>query len=121
MPATRFEWDDTKDRENRAKHGPGFAEVQYAFADPHRVIAIDAARSGVEKRYFCFGCISGYVLTVRSTYRSGLIRIFGAGYWRKGKQIYDRENQVRMSRWATRKWCPTFFQPRRILSFARRV
>jgi hypothetical protein len=23
-----------------------------------------------------------------------VVRIFGAGYWRKGKQIYDRENQV---------------------------
>jgi hypothetical protein len=33
-------------------------------------------------------------LTVRFTYRRGLIRIFGAGYWRKGKQIYERENQI---------------------------
>jgi hypothetical protein len=23
-----------------------------------------------------------------------VIRIIGAGYWRKGKQIYERENQV---------------------------
>jgi hypothetical protein len=23
-----------------------------------------------------------------------VIRIFGAGYWRKGKQIYARENQI---------------------------
>ena len=26
--------------------------------------------------------------------RDGVIRIFGAGYWRKGKQVYERENQV---------------------------
>jgi hypothetical protein len=31
---------------------------------------------------------------VRFTYRDDVIRIFGAGYWRKGKQIYERENQV---------------------------
>jgi hypothetical protein len=23
-----------------------------------------------------------------------VIRIFGAGYWRKGKRIYERENQI---------------------------
>jgi hypothetical protein len=33
-------------------------------------------------------------LIVRFTYRRGLIRIIGAGYWRKGKQIYERENQI---------------------------
>jgi hypothetical protein len=31
-------------------------------------------------------------MTVRFTYRAGVIRIFGAGYWRKGKKIYEREN-----------------------------
>ena len=36
----------------------------------------------------------GGVLTVRFTYRDEIIRIFGAGYWRKGKTIYDRENKV---------------------------
>ena len=34
------------------------------------------------------------ILTVRFTYRAGVIRIIVAGYWRKGKQIYERENQV---------------------------
>jgi uncharacterized protein len=30
------------------------------------------------------------VLTVRFTYRrGGTIRIIGAGYWRKGKKIYE--------------------------------
>jgi hypothetical protein len=33
-------------------------------------------------------------MTVRFTYRSEVIRIFGAGYWRKGKQIYEHENQI---------------------------
>ncbi len=71
-----------------------FALAQYAFADPSRVIAEDSAHSSREQRYFCFGRVGEGILTVRFTYRSDVIRIFGAGYWRKGKSIYERENQV---------------------------
>jgi uncharacterized protein len=94
MPTARFEWDATKDRENRNKHGVSFAMAQFAFADPRRVIAVDTIHSSGEERHFCFGEVGGGILTVRFTYRSGVIRIFGAGYWRKGKRIYERENQV---------------------------
>jgi len=94
MPKTRFEWDPTKDRANQAKHGVAFAMAQMAFADPQRVIAEDLSHSGSERRYFCFGRVGGGVLSVRFTYRKEMIRIFGAGYWRRGKQIYEQENQV---------------------------
>lgn len=92
MKKTRFEWDSEKDEENQKRHGVSFALAQYAFADPERVIAEDIAHSKTEKRYFCFGGVNGGILTVRFTYRGGVIRIFGAGYWRKGKAIYEREN-----------------------------
>ena len=94
MSAARFEWNQKKDLENQRKHGVSFYEAQYAFADPHRVIAQDLSHSEKEKRFFCFGKVGGGVLTVRFTYRGGVIRIFGAGYWRKGKAIYERENKV---------------------------
>jgi len=94
MPTTRFEWDPAKDRENQAKHGVAFAAAQLAFADPQRVIAEAVLHSGTEGRYCCFGRVGGGVLSVRFTYREGTIRIFGAGYWRKGKRIYEQENQV---------------------------
>ena len=94
MALARFEWDPGKDIENRRKHRVSFAEAQYAFADPNRVIAEDLEHSAREKRYYCFGWVDQGVLTVRFTYRDGVIRIFGAGYWRKGKTIYDRENQI---------------------------
>lgn len=94
MTKTRFEWNPNKDLENQKKHGIPFAEAQYAFADPRRVIAEDIAHSEAEQRYFCFGEVNGGILTVRFTYRSGVIRIIGAGYWRKGKAIYERENQI---------------------------
>jgi len=94
MAGGHFGWDPAKDRANVLKHGVDFATARLAFLDEHRVIAEDTAHSAREKRYFCFGEVGGGILTVRFTYRSGRIRIFGAGYWRKGKQIYDRENQV---------------------------
>jgi uncharacterized DUF497 family protein len=90
-----FEWDPAKDAENRAKHGVSFAEAQYAFADPRRVIAQDLAHGADEARYYCFGRTGGGVITVRFTCRGGVIRIIGAGYWRKGKRIYEEANQVR--------------------------
>jgi uncharacterized DUF497 family protein len=89
-----FEWDPRKDLENQEKHGVSFFEAQYAFADPRRVIAEDLSHGDKEKRYYCFGRVGGGILTVRFTYRGGWIRIFGAGYWRKGKVIYERENKV---------------------------
>jgi len=60
----------------------------------NRVIAEDLSHSSSEKRYYCFGLVEGGVMTVRFTYRDDVIRIFGAGYWRKGKQTYEREHQV---------------------------
>lgn len=86
-----FEWDEAKDRANRAKHGVGFEDAQRAFFDPCRVIAEDLSHSSSEQRYFCFGEVDGGVMTVRFTWRAGRIRIFGAGYWRKGKKIYEQE------------------------------
>jgi uncharacterized DUF497 family protein len=88
-----FEWDDVKDRANRIKHGVSFATAQAAFFDPRRVIAEDLEHSGAETRYFCFGKVADGIMTVRFTYRAGRIRIFGAGYWRKGKRIYEQQNR----------------------------
>jgi len=89
-----FEWDPAKDRLNQRKHGVSFALAQLAFLDKNRVILEDLEHSDDEKRYYCLGKIAEGVLTVRFTYRKKQIRIIGAGYWRKGKQIYERENKV---------------------------
>ncbi|MCW5773856.1 MAG: BrnT family toxin [Rhodospirillaceae bacterium] len=94
MSGSGFEWDSAKDRANQVKHGVSFAEAQFAFADPRRVIAQDMAHSGSETRYYCFGAAGGGVLTVRFTYRRGVIRIIGAGYWRKGRRFYEKANQI---------------------------
>ena len=59
-----------------------------------RIIAKDIEHSTDEKRYYCFGKIDNDVVTVRFTYRNNIIRIIGAGYWRKGKSIYEKENKI---------------------------
>jgi uncharacterized DUF497 family protein len=90
---TGFEWDPAKARINRAKHGVAFEMAQLALLDPNRVIAEDLEHGRGDRRYFCFGLVEGGVMTVRFTWRGGIIRIFGAGYWRKGKAIYEKANR----------------------------
>lgn len=94
MSNATFEWDETKNLQNQKKHSVSFELAQFAFSDPERIIAEDLEHSLKEKRYYCFGKIDDAVLTVRFTYRNNIIRIFDAGYWRKGKQIYERENKI---------------------------
>lgn len=91
---TRFEWNENKNKENQKKHQVGFKLAQRAFLDKKCIIAKDRLHSKLEKRYYCFGKVEGSVLTVRFTYRNSRIRIIGAGFWRKGKKIYEKENQI---------------------------
>jgi uncharacterized DUF497 family protein len=94
METSQFEWDEVKNAENIRKHGVSFEEAQHAFSDPLVVIAEDEDHSQTEVRYFGFGKVSNRILTVRFTYRGEKIRIFGAGYWRQGKAIYEKENKI---------------------------
>jgi len=87
-----FDWDEEKNRENQIKHGVSFAEAQYAFADRYRVILKDHAHSDLEERFYCIGKVGDGIMTVRFTFRENKIRIFGAGYWRKGKRIYEEQS-----------------------------
>jgi uncharacterized DUF497 family protein len=89
-----FEWDSVKEKQNLKKHGVSFALAQLAFLDHNRVILEDLEHSDDEKRYYCLGRVAGGIMTVRFTYRENKIRIIGAGYWRKGKKIYEKENKI---------------------------
>jgi uncharacterized DUF497 family protein len=88
-----FEWDERKNRANQEKHGVSFEEAQRAFLDARRVIAEDLSHGASERRYFCFGRVGQGIMTVRFTWRAGRIRIFGAGYWRKGRKVYEEQNR----------------------------
>ncbi len=96
MSESNFEWNEAKNQENLQKHGVSFFEAQHAFLDKQRIIAKDITHSQEEERYYCFGLNKEKtgILTVRFTYRSGRIRIFGAGYWRKGKKVYEQNNSI---------------------------
>ncbi len=89
-----FEWDDGKNTANLAKHHVSFFEAQHAFADPKPVITKDMTHSKIEECFYCFGKVENGILTVRFTHRDKVIRIIGAGYWRKGKAIYETENHI---------------------------
>jgi uncharacterized DUF497 family protein len=92
--AAMFEWDADKDYANRLRHGVSFPEAQIAFLDRDRVIAEDAIHGNGEQRYFCLGLVSGRVMTVRFTFRGEVIRIIGAGYWRKGRRTYEATRRI---------------------------
>ena len=89
-----FEWSEDRNLSNIEKHGVSFYDAQYAFADGNRIILEDMAHSRVEPRYFCIGKIEGGIVTVRFVYRHQKIRIFGSGYWRKGRKRYEKENKI---------------------------
>ena len=76
---TSFEWDEDKNEENLRKHGIDFETAQYAFTDSKLIMAEDVDHSKKEKRYYCFRKV---------------IRIIGAGFWRKSKKIYKEKNRI---------------------------
>ena len=93
MKNVKFEWDDNKNNQNQEKHDVPFELAQYAFADPDRIIAEDLSHSQDEKRYYCFGKVGEGIITVRFTYRGNIIRIIGAGYWRRGRKLYESKTK----------------------------
>ena len=94
MEKVLFEWDEEKDKENQEKHNVSFSLAQQAFLDPQRVIVEDISHSTREDRFYCIGRVNDGIITVRFTYRENIIRIYGAGYWRKGRKIYEEQNKI---------------------------
>jgi uncharacterized DUF497 family protein len=95
MDASSFAWDEAKNLKNQQRHHVSFEYAQRAFDDPKRVIVRDLAHEkGKEERFFCLGKVDGGILTVRFSYRGQVIRIFGAGFWRKGRKRYEQENKI---------------------------
>ena len=86
-----FVWDIERENANMAKHGVDFTSASKVFLDAKRKIILDLKHSVMELRHYCIGKVEGKIITVRFTYRIGQIRIFGAGYWRKGKMYYEEE------------------------------
>ena len=84
-----FVWDVWKEAANIRKHRVDFETAARAFKDPGRKIYVDEKHGAIEERLFCLGEVDGKILTVRFTHRESVIRIYGAGYWRKGRRYYE--------------------------------
>jgi uncharacterized DUF497 family protein len=89
-----FEWDEAKNQENVEKHHISFEKAQEAFYDKNRLIIKDKKHSKNEDRFFCIGNDGKGIVTVRFTMRNENIRIFGAGYWREGRDQYEQKNNL---------------------------
>jgi uncharacterized DUF497 family protein len=89
-----FEWDEAKNQENIEKHHIPFEKAQGAFYDKNRIIIKDNKHSKKEDRFFCIGNDGKGKVTVRFTIRNENIRIFGAGYWREGRDKYEQKNNL---------------------------
>ena len=88
---SHFVWDGEKELLNIKKHGVDFVTAARVFLDKDRKIFTEEKHSAKEERYFCVGKVHGKILTVRFTYRNPVIRIFGAGFWRKGRDYYEEK------------------------------
>ncbi|OGH56382.1 MAG: hypothetical protein A3G34_01680 [Candidatus Lindowbacteria bacterium RIFCSPLOWO2_12_FULL_62_27] len=85
-----FVWDANKEKANIKKHGVDFRTAALAFMDQNGKIIEDMEHSRDEERFYCIGMAHADVLTVWFTYREALFRIIGAGYFRKGRSIYEK-------------------------------
>jgi len=65
----RFEWDEGKNRVNRAKHGIDFNFASLAFDDPYAVTTQDRDLDG-EQRYQLIGAVYSRVILVAHAVRS---------------------------------------------------
>lgn len=61
----RFDWDERKNKGNRAKHGVWFEEAQSVFDDPHARVFYDPEHSEEEDRFILLGVsLAGRTLVV---------------------------------------------------------
>jgi len=76
--STRFEWDEAKNRANRAKHGISFEEASAVFEGPVLTASDDREGYG-EERSISYGRLGGLVVVVVAhTDRGERIRLISA-------------------------------------------
>lgn len=85
----KFEWNEAKNKRNRAKHGIPFEDAMIIFSDPEAKTVIDNRFDYGEERKITFGRLEGRLCVVISTgnLANDTIRIISA---RKANQ---RESQ----------------------------
>jgi uncharacterized DUF497 family protein len=90
-----YEWDENKNKTNKAKHGVSFETAKLVFEDPYHMSIQDRYESG-EERWQTMGYIGGVLLllvahTVSSSGSKEVIRIISARKATKQeRRRYDR-------------------------------
>lgn len=90
----RFEWDENKEKINKAKHKISFETAKLVFDDEYRIEKYDFKNSISEDRYITIGEIHGQLLLVFVSYteRGDAVRIISARRATKTErsEYYDR-------------------------------
>jgi uncharacterized protein len=73
-----FEWDESKNRRNLAKHGIAFEDVLSAFANREALALEDKRRDYGEPRYVVLCPLEHVLVHVTYTLRGGNIRLISA-------------------------------------------
>ena len=94
----RFEWDEEKNRTNKATHKIAFETARLVFDDPRMLNVLDHVVDD-EERWQTLGMVSGVIVIVAHTYREqdGIekIRLISAGKATPGeRRSYDESWQV---------------------------
>lgn len=85
----KFEWDETKNKANLAKHGIDFDHAVLAFLDHNRIERIDGRKNYGEIRYITVGAIKENLYCIVYTIREKKYRLISARGARKDeKQNY---------------------------------
>lgn len=92
-----FEWDATKSKSNKKKHGISFEEAQTVFNDPQARLIPDPDHSMTEERFVLLGFSESLrLLVVCHCYRDedSAIRIISARKaTRKESKMYEEQSQ----------------------------
>jgi uncharacterized protein len=90
----RFEWDESKNAQNKAKHGVSFEEASTVFADENALLISDPDHSAQEDRFVLLGLSFALrTLVVCHCHRrsGGFIRIISARKASKPERLkYDQ-------------------------------
>ena len=86
----KFEWYETKNRLNKAKHGISFEVAARVFTDPWRIEYYDEAHSTEEDRWITIGMVCPAILVVIYTERKNgeYLRLISA------RQANEKERQA---------------------------
>lgn len=91
---THFEWDENKNRTNRAKHGVSFETAKEVFEDPDLITRPDREVSG-ERRWQTIGYAAGVLTVAHTVVELGtdeMIRIISARRATPGeRKLYEKE------------------------------